>query len=55
MPDVDNVTVVSTSTFPVSVAVRVSEPPLFSAIELDDVDKETVGADSFSVMVMVSD
>ena len=38
-----------------SVAVRVIEVPAFSAIEDALVDKATVGADSFSVMVIVSD
>ena len=37
------------------VAVKVNEDPAFSAIELAEEVKVTVGALSFSVMVMVTD
>ena len=38
-----------------NVAVKVNEDPAFSAIEVADVARVTVGALSFSVMVMVRD
>ena len=37
------------------VAVSVSEDPAFSAIELAELDNVTVGALSFSVIVIVTD
>ena len=38
-----------------NVAVKVNEEPAFSAIELAEVANVTVGALSFSVMVIVTD
>ena len=40
---------------PLKVAVSVNEDPAFSAIDVALVESVTVGADSFSVIVIVTD
>ena len=46
---------IAESVAPLKVAVNVNDDPAFSAIDVALVVKVTVGADSFSVIVMVTD
>ena len=55
MPAVPIVTVTSSSAFPLNVAVNVNDDPAFSAILVALTVNVTVGALSFSVMVIVTD
>ena len=55
MPAVPIVTVTSSSTTPDKVAVKVNDDPALSAILVALTVKVTVGADSFSVIVTVTD
>ena len=55
MPLVDIPTVTSAVVATDNVAVKVNEDPAFSAIELAEEVKVTVGALSFSVIVIVTD
>ena len=48
-------TVTVSSVAPLNVAVNVKDEPAFSAIVVALTDKVTVGADSFSVIVIVTD
>ena len=50
-----NATVTVSSTFIESVAVKVKDEPAFSAIDDALLERVTVGADSFSVIVIVTD
>ena len=54
MPDVPRLTVTLAVVALDNVAVNVREPPEFSEVVVALVDKVTVGADSFSVIVIVS-
>ena len=54
VPDVSILTVTASSTFPDNVAVSVSDEPAFSAIDEALDVKVTVGALSFSVIVIVT-
>ena len=49
-----NATVTVSSTAPDNVAVKVKDDPAFSAIDVALTANVTVGADSFSVIVMVT-
>ena len=55
VPDVSKATVISESVVPLNVAVNVKEEPAFSAIEVALTANVTVGADSLSVIVIVTD
>ena len=55
VPDVDNETVTASSAAPDNVAVKVNEDPAFSAIDVALTVRVTVGADSFSEIVIVTD
>ena len=55
MPEVSKATVIAESVAPLKVAVNVKEDPAFSAILVALTAKVTVGADSFSVIVIVTD
>ena len=55
VPLVDIETVISSSATIELVAVKVSEEPAFSAIEVAEVASVTVGELSFSVIVIVTD
>ena len=50
-----NATVTVSSTLIESVAVKVNDDPAFSAIDDALLERVTVGADSFSVIVIVTD
>ena len=50
-----NATVTVSSTLIESVAVKVKDEPAFSAIDDALLERVTVGADSFSVIVIVTD
>ena len=55
MPDVSKATVISESVVPLNVAVNVNDDPAFSAIDVALTANVTVGADSLSVIVIVTD
>ena len=55
VPDVSRATVISASVIPLNVAVKVKDDPAFSAIVVAEVVNVTVGALSFSVIVIVTD
>ena len=55
VPDVSKATVISESVVPLNVAVNVKDDPAFSAIEVALTANVTVGADSLSVIVIVTD
>ena len=55
MPEVPKATVTVSSVAPLNVAVNVKDEPAFSAIDVALTDKVTVGADSLSVIVIVTD